>query len=204
MTIRQNPTPRNRLTTLGALLCALLSMACFLVPMYVIRPFRPQGPREFPFALAVRQTGPLVSGVCVLIVLAILIRQWPRTSCIASRIGLVVCLLMTLAGAALTHVNIFERMFHPYPSPEFGIADDLKLDTDDMVMSLTLNGETHAYPIRTMGYHHVVNDIVGRIPVAATYCTLCHTGIIWERVVDGQVLTFRLTGIRNGNALPSR
>jgi len=70
-----------------------------------------------------------------------------------------------------------------------------------MVMSLTLGGETHAWPIRAIGYHHIVNDMVGGWPVAATYCTLCHTGIVWKRVIDGQVLTFRLTGIRNGNAL---
>jgi Protein of unknown function (DUF3179) len=61
--------------------------------------------------------------------------------------------------------------------------------------------DNHAYPIGAMGYHHVVNDTVGGVPVAATYCTLCHTGIVWKRAIDGLVLTFRLAGIRNGNAL---
>jgi hypothetical protein len=70
-----------------------------------------------------------------------------------------------------------------------------------MVMSVSIGGETHAYPIRALGYHHIVNDVVGGVAVAATYCTLCHTGLMWKRVLDGRLLTFRLGGIRNGNAL---
>ena len=60
---------------------------------------------------------------------------------------------------------------------------------------------SHAFPIRTMGYHHIVNDEIAGQPFAATYCTLCHTGLIWSRVLDGQILRFRLAGINNGNAL---
>jgi len=52
-----------------------------------------------------------------------------------------------------------------------------------------------------MGYHHIVNDVIGGQPIAATYCTLCHTGLIWSRILDGQTLKFRLAGINNGNAL---
>ena len=168
--------------------------------MYVIRPFRAQGPHEFPLAMAVRQAGPVVSALCVLFAIAVLIRAWPRVRA-GSRAILIVCVLLALAGAGLTRVNIFEIMFHPYASPAFEAADAAALDPDDLVLSVTLGGETHAFPIRAIGYHHIVNDMVGGWPVAATYCTLCHTGIVWKRVVDGQVLTFRLTGIRNGNAL---
>jgi hypothetical protein len=108
-----------------------------------------------------------------------------------------------LVGAALTRINVFEIVFHPYPSAAFGSADSVTLDKDEMVMSLSVGGETHAYPIGAVGYHHIVNDVVGGIPVAATYCTLCHTGIVWKRVLDGRVLTFRLAGIRDDNALLS-
>jgi hypothetical protein len=181
--------------------CALISLLCFAVPMYVIRPFRPQGPREFPVAMAVRQTGPVVSALCVLFAIVVVIRGWARIVRVGSRAVLVLCVLLALAGAFLTRINVYEIMFHPYASPAFAAADLVALDPDDMVISVTLGGETHAFPIRAIGYHHIVNDIVGGVPVAATYCTLCHTGIIWKRVIDGQTLTFRLTGIRNGNAL---
>jgi hypothetical protein len=169
--------------------------------MYVIRPFRPQGPREFPIAMAVRQAGPMVSALCALLAIAAVVWAWPRMRGLMPRFGLAVCALLAVLGAGLTRINIFEMMFHPYASPGFGAADTTALDADDMVLSVTLGGEAHAFPIRAIGYHHIVNDVVGGVPVAATYCTLCHTGIVWKRVIDGQMLTFRLTGIRNGNAL---
>jgi hypothetical protein len=52
-----------------------------------------------------------------------------------------------------------------------------------------------------MGYHHIVNDTIDQEPIAVTYCTLCHTGLVWSRILDGRTLYFRLAGINNGNAL---
>jgi hypothetical protein len=109
--------------------------------------------------------------------------------------------LLAMAGAALTHVNIFERMFHPYDAPFFASADEVKADADDKVLAVRVGDEAKAYPIRTMGYHHIVNDVVGGRPIAVTYCTLCHTGLVWSRVLDGRTLHLRLAGINNGNAL---
>jgi hypothetical protein len=92
-------------------------------------------------------------------------------------------------------------MFHPYDTPAFASAVDVPVDADDMVLAVKLGGEAHAYPIRTMGYHHIVNDTLGNVPIAVTYCTLCHTGLVWKREIDGRTLHFRLAGINNGNAL---
>jgi hypothetical protein len=36
-------------------------------------------------------------------------------------------------------------------------------------MVVAINGEAVAYPIRLMGYHHVVEDTVGGTPIVATY-----------------------------------
>jgi hypothetical protein len=32
-----------------------------------------------------------------------------------------------------------------------------------------LGGESRAYPVRMMAYHHIVNDVVGGVPIVATY-----------------------------------
>jgi len=120
---------------------------------------------------------------------------------LGAKIVVLLLLLVTIGGACLTHVNIFEMMFKPYPSPVFEASSAAKVDADDKVLAVTINGESHAYPVRTMGYHHIVNDVVAGQPVAATYCTLCHTGLIWSRVLNGRTLTFRLGGINNGNAV---
>jgi hypothetical protein len=182
-----------------ASVCALLSVACVAVPMFVIRPFRPQGARELEIALAVRHAGPWLAGVCAVVILLVVFRLWKAG--IGARIALICLLLLTFASAAFTHVNIFEKMFHPYDSPSFEGADEAKVDSDDKVLAVRVGQEARAYPIRTMGYHHIVNDTIGGVPIAVTYCTLCHTGIVWSRVVDGQLLYFRLAGINNGNAL---
>jgi hypothetical protein len=135
-----------------------------------------------------------------MVVLLLLIRLWktPRTG---TWVTLTVLLLVAVAGAVLTHVNIFEKMFHPYGSPAFGSADVVNMDPDDKVLAVKVGLAARAYPIRTMGYHHIVNDTVGGVPIAVTYCTLCHTGLVWSRIVEGRTLHFHLAGINNGNAL---
>lgn len=60
-------------------------------------------------------------------------------------------------------------MFHPLAAPQFQAARDAPIDKEDMVLSVRLNGDARAYPIREMAYHHVVNDIVGRTPIVSTY-----------------------------------
>ena len=107
-----------------------------------------------------------------------------------------------MAGAYYTHVNFFEtKMFHPYESLEFESAASSKTEPGDKVLAIRIGDHARAYPILTMGYHHVVNDTVGGVPIAMTYCTLCHSGVAWDPVVNGRRLHFRLAGINNGNAL---
>ena len=183
-----------------ALVGAAVSVACVAIPMFVIRPFRPQSAQELDFALTVREVGPWLAGVCAAAVLLLMVRFW-KVARVGSKILLAGLFVLAAAGAVLTHVNIFEKMFHPYDSPAFVSADEVKVDPDDKVLAVRVGQEARAYPIRTMGYHHIVNDTVGGRAIAVTYCTLCHTGMVWGRVVDGTTLHFRLAGINNGNAL---
>jgi hypothetical protein len=183
-----------------ALVCAAVSVGCVAIPMFVIRPFRPQGARELDFALTVRDVGPWLSSVCAAAVLLLLLRFW-KVARVGSKVLLAGLFVLAAAGPVLTHMNVFEKMFHPYDSPAFASADEVKVDPDDKVLAVRVGQEARAYPIRTMGYHHIVNDTLGGRAIAVTYCTLCHTGMVWGRVVDGTTLHFRLAGINNGNAL---
>jgi hypothetical protein len=189
----------GRFLALG-LFATAVSFACVVIPMLVIRPFRPQGERELDLALAVRHVGPWLAGLCVAVLLVLTVRVW-KVGRLGSRIALTGLLLLAAVSAILTNVNIFEKMFHPYDAPSFTEAAKAAVDADDKVLAVKVGQEARAYPIRTMGYHHIVNDTVGGMPIAVTYCTLCHTGLVWSRVVKGKVLRFRLAGINNGNAL---
>jgi hypothetical protein len=60
-------------------------------------------------------------------------------------------------------------MFHPIGAPQVEPAALAKVDPDDMVIAVKLNGSARAYPIREMGYHHIANDWVGGEPIVATY-----------------------------------
>ncbi len=65
---------------------------------------------------------------------------------------------------------------------------------EEPVLSLTLNGETRAYPVQILIFHEIVNDTVGGVPVAVTYCPLCNSAIAFDRHVAGRVVTFGTSG----------
>ncbi|WP_298985009.1 DUF3179 domain-containing protein [uncultured Roseibium sp.] len=63
-------------------------------------------------------------------------------------------------------------------------ADYLK--GDDLVFGVSINGDTRAYPLRIMGWHEMFNEVIGGVPVALAYCTLCGSGILFETKVKGR------------------
>lgn len=79
--------------------------------------------------------------------------------------------------------------------PVFVAADGAHHMTDtDTVIGLELNGDVRAYPLSILVWHEIVNDEVGGIPVAVTYCPLCYTSQVFERVIDGEAVEFGTTG----------
>ena len=84
----------------------------------------------------------------------------------------------------------------PIDAPTFEVASDVDwLDAGEPVLSLTVDGETKGYPIRVMTWHEIVNDVVGGVPVAVTYCPLCNSGVAFERTVAGELTTFGTSGL---------
>lgn len=56
----------------------------------------------------------------------------------------------------------------------------------DLVFGVEINGDVRAYPLRIMGWHEMFNDVIGGVPVALAYCTLCGAGILFETTVEGR------------------
>ena len=56
----------------------------------------------------------------------------------------------------------------------------------DLVFGVEINGDARAYPLRIMGWHEMVNDVIGGVPVALAYCTLCGSGILFETQPEGR------------------
>jgi len=137
---------------------------CTAYPMYVIRPFRAQGAGELALALGVLQLRPWITVACAL---AAIVAAWRSTG--KQRIwraggALLICVL-----AVVSRVNVFERMFHPVEQPSFTSASDMRLDGDEKVVAVRIGDAARAYPVRSISYHHIVNDTVESRAIVATY-----------------------------------
>lgn len=79
--------------------------------------------------------------------------------------------------------------------PRFAPADAVEeLGPHEPVIGLVVNGDARAYPLRIMIWHEIVNDTVGGVPVAVTYCPLCNSAVVFDRRVGGRTLSFGTTG----------
>ncbi|WP_342075420.1 DUF3179 domain-containing protein [Yoonia sp. SS1-5] len=86
--------------------------------------------------------------------------------------------------------------------PRFIAAvDETRLTPREPVITLELDGQTpRAYPIRYLTWYEIVNDTVGEMPVAVTFCPLCNSGITFDRRTDAGVLRFGVSGkLRNSD-----
>jgi len=71
----------------------------------------------------------------------------------------------------------------------------------DSVIGLSLNGDVRAYPLRILVWHEIVNDFVGGVPVAITYCPLCYSTQAFVRQVNGTTVQFGTSGKLYNNNL---
>jgi hypothetical protein len=81
-------------------------------------------------------------------------------------------------------------------NPKFVSVQDASkfLQGADLVIGVSINDDTRAYPLQILVWHEIVNDVVGGTPVAVTYCPLCFTSQVFIRDVDGQMLQFGTSG----------
>ena len=69
------------------------------------------------------------------------------------------------------------------------------LQIDDYVMGIEIMGTSHAYPIRIMNWHEVVNDKINNKNIVVTYCPLCGSGMVFDASIYGKSLTFGVSGL---------
>ncbi len=76
-------------------------------------------------------------------------------------------------------------------NPKLLDAKDADYLTDDeAVFGVSINGDSRAYPLRIMDWHEMFNDVIGGVPVALAYCTLCGSGILYDTRVEGREAPF--------------
>tara|TARA_R110002095_G_scaffold29520_1_gene29151 strand:+ start:1471 stop:2319 length:849 start_codon:yes stop_codon:yes gene_type:complete len=81
-------------------------------------------------------------------------------------------------------------------APTFiAVSNETRLADAEPVLSLAMGGEVKAWPIRYLMWHEIVNDSLGGTPIAVTFCPLCNTGMIFDRRLNGETLSFGVTGL---------
>jgi len=152
-----------------AVVIALLAIIGVIIPVWLIQPFRPQTPTALSIAYSLRRVTPWIT-LAGLIAMILAIPVLWRTGGKLKK-GLLVLLMIFLGGVSwFARQNHFEWMFHPIAHKGFAAASQAKYPTDsDIVMAIDINHDAVAYPVRAMAYHHIVNDVVGGIPVVSTY-----------------------------------
>jgi len=79
-------------------------------------------------------------------------------------------------------------------------AEIVDLVGTEPVVTLTIDGQARAYPIRVLTRHEIVNDVFDDVPVAVTFCPLCNAAIAFDRRLNDRVLEFGVSGkLRNSD-----
>ena len=74
-------------------------------------------------------------------------------------------------------------------------AEAAHVEDEDMVVAISLHGDERAWPARILDRHEIVNDTIGGVPIAITWCPLCGSAVGIELEVDGEVTEFGVSGV---------
>ena len=144
-------------------------LALVMIPVFLIMPFKAQTPRILEVSYLMRRWSPLLTILATIIILALTTGLWIKGRW-WSRAILVLLLVPVFGAVRFARQNHFEWMFNPLPNPAYAKLAAVDFIGDaDRVLAVTLGDESVAYPIRLMGYHHLVGDTVGGVPIVATY-----------------------------------
>ena len=83
----------------------------------------------------------------------------------------------------------------PLDFPQYESANEVTwLKDSDIVLGVEFAGDARAYPIKIMNWHEIVNETIGGREIVITYCPLCNSGIVFDRHLGEQLLSFGNTG----------
>ncbi|MFQ6021530.1 MAG: DUF3179 domain-containing protein [Acidiferrobacterales bacterium] len=92
----------------------------------------------------------------------------------------------------------------PIDNPKFTTTADADswLGREEPVIVFEFNGDARAYPLQIMTWHEIVNDVVGGLPVAVSFCPLCNSAVVFDRRLGSVVYDFGVSGnLRNSDLI---
>jgi hypothetical protein len=92
----------------------------------------------------------------------------------------------------------------PLDNPQFETIAEAKsvMNAFEPVVNIEVNGHARGYPLAILTWHEVVNDVVGGVPVVVTFCPLCNSALVFNRMLEGRVFDFGVSGnLRNSDLI---
>lgn len=80
-------------------------------------------------------------------------------------------------------------------SPKFTTIEESGLQEEAVGIFVEIDGIRRFYPYSILTWHEIVNDKLGNAEIAVTFCPLCATGIVFDRRVGEEILTFKVSGL---------
>jgi hypothetical protein len=165
----KKPRTTRRLAWVVLLLVIVVAVAIVAAPVWIIQPFKAQTGRGVAVSYALRRWSPILTLGALVVSLLLVGWLWRGTRWF-TKAALVILLLPVLAVTWFARQNHFEWMFNPLTRSAYAKTSDVSFaNNSDMVLAVENNGDAVAYPVRLMAYHHVVQDVVGGVPIVATY-----------------------------------
>jgi hypothetical protein len=150
---------------------AVVALAFVLTPVVIIQPFRPQSQQGLELSYILKRWSPIATLIASLAAIVLAWWLWRGTRRWWRKSILVILLLLTFTATWFARQNHFEWMFNPLAHSAYARTSEASnfVGDGDMLMTVVNGNEAVAYPVRQMAYHHVVQDVVGGLPIVATY-----------------------------------
>lgn len=78
--------------------------------------------------------------------------------------------------------------------PKFVSINNTNIGEDVQGILVSFDGEKRYYPYNILVWHEIVNDSIGDNHYLVTFCPLCGSAIVFNRVVDENLLDFGVSG----------
>jgi len=112
--------------------------------------------------------------------------------------GLLMLLLLGGIAYATNFPMSADTMFRTMNHENFANGRGNFIDTNRLIVGVVIG---RAYPINIIAHHHQVKDKIAGKDILVTYCSVCRTGRVYEPIIDGKVVDFRLVGMDHFNAM---
>lgn len=90
----------------------------------------------------------------------------------------------------------------PIDEPSFGSVAEIDwLEDQEPGVLIEIDDDARFYPLAVLTRHEIVNDEVGGVPLAVTYCPLCNTAVAFDRRFEGETLRLGVSGLLRNSDL---